>query len=141
MIPCIDGYTAFCPVWLQNETGRQSRRTVRSCKDAQPRVKCLGVSESESPVQSRDLVNVLLSQVEVGAVKVLGHPLGLDAFGNDNEASLSGPSQEDLTGRSAMFAGNLGHSRVRKQGIYLLDSGDVKLDPAAKLKSALQRYR
>ena len=40
-----------------------------------------------------------------------------------------------------MFAGNLGHSRVRKQGIYLLDSGDVKLDPAAKLKSALQRYR
>lgn len=107
-----------------------STRDHQSCKDAQFWVESLGVPEPEPPIQPRDLLDVLLLQVKVGAVQVLGHTLGFDALGDDDEPTLGGPSKEDLAGCSGVFRGELGDDRMGEEGVDLFDGGDVQLDPA-----------
>lgn len=107
-----------------------STRGRRSCKDAQLWVESLGIPKSEPPIQPRDLLDVLLLQVKVGAVQVLGHTLWFDALGDDDEPALSRPSKEDLSGRSGVFGGELGDDRMGEEGVDLFDGGDVQLDPA-----------
>jgi hypothetical protein len=102
----------------------------RSCKDAQLWVESLGVPKPEPPIQPRDLLDVLLLQVKVGAIQVLGHTLGFDALGDDDEPALGGPSQEDLAGCSGVFRGELGDDGMGEEGVDLFDGGDVQFDPA-----------
>ena len=102
----------------------------RSCKDAQLWVESLGIPEPEPPIQPRDILDVLLLQVKVGAVQVLGHTLGFDALGNDDEPALGGPSKEDLSGCSGVFGRELGDDRMGEEGVDLFDCGDVQFDPA-----------
>jgi len=112
--------------------------TQRSSKDAQAGIKGLGVSEPESSVERRDLLQVSRFEVEIGTVQILSHPLGLDALGNDDESSLSSPSEQDLPWSTADFVGDFGDDRVGEKRINLLNSRYVEFDPAEIAKVAIE---
>jgi hypothetical protein len=125
----IIGYK-FCGLCKDTIAVPASTPGRRSCKDAQLWVESLGIPKPEPPIQPRDLLDVLLLQVKVGAVKVLGHTLGFDALGNDDEPALGRPSKKDLAGRSGVFGRELGNDRMGEEGVDLFDGGDVQFDPA-----------
>jgi hypothetical protein len=131
----IIGYK-FCGLCKDTIAVPASTGGPRSCKDAQLWVESLGIPEPEPPIQPRDLLDVLLLQVKVGAVKVLGHTLGFDALGNDDEPALGGPSKKDLSGRSRVFGRELGDDRMGEEGVDLFDGGDVQFDPAKQTTSS-----
>lgn len=86
-----------------------------------------GGVEAGVDIKSGNLGNVLLGKVEVGAVEVLDENLLAAGLGNDGEAALGGPAQEDLGVGLAVLVGNLADDVVLEERSEGLGVGEVEL--------------
>lgn len=67
-------------------------------EDSHARVDIGRIVESDSTIQSRDLFQLTLAQIEISAFQILNETLGVVRFGDDGEAALGCPSEENLSG-------------------------------------------
>ena len=109
--------------------------------DGQPRVEDLGVSHSESLVESADSLDILLGQLYFRALEVLNHSFRLNGLGNDNNVALGAPSKEDLTGGRVVAFGDLADHRMGEKGLDLGSGGNAEFEPAVRVKSVMEATR
>merc|ERR1712000_358923 len=64
-----------------------------------------GIVESQTAVQGRDALELVQGEVERHNVKVLGETIGVVGLGDDGNAALGGPAEEDLGGGLAVLVG------------------------------------
>lgn len=75
-------------------------------------------------------MQVVLVQVEAGRIQVLGQDLWSRGLGDDGQASLGGPSEEDLSDRLVVLGGNLLDDGVLQQRGGALGSRHIQLHEA-----------
>src|SRR5215203_233255 len=78
-------------------------------------------------VQAGDLRHLVVGQLEVEDGEVLGHPLGSDRFGDDDDAALDEPAQHDLGDGLAVRVGDPGQCRVGEQVVAAFGEGSPRL--------------
>lgn len=98
-----------------------------------------GVVEAEVTVETSDLAELGLGEVEVSALKVLEETLGVIGFGDDSETALSRPSEEDLGGGAIVSRRDLGNEGVFEEGRGILSLVPVELDEGRGTESERRR--
>ena len=86
------------------------------------------VVEAEASVKTADGLNLILLEVEATDIKVLSETILVVGLGNDGNAALGGPSQEDLTRGLVVLVGNLLDSLVVKEKRGIVCSLHLQLD-------------
>jgi hypothetical protein len=106
---------------------QQPRKKTITSKDRLSTYIC-GFVELEVQVHLSDAVHVRLIQVEGNAVEVLGHNLRTRGLGDDSQAALSGPSQEDLSRGLVVLGGHGLDSLMAHKRLSALGTVHVELD-------------
>ena len=94
-----------------------------------------GLVEPELLVKRGNGRNLLLSEIEGGAVEVESHDRGAGRLGNDSEAALRGPAEENLGGLLAVLLGEGSDGGVlheRREADGLLHAEDVEAGRAER---------
>lgn len=97
----------------------------------------LGVVEAQVLVQSADGLELALVQVKVGDLEVLSQTGRVVALGDDSDVTLSGPAQEDLSGRTVVLGGNAGDGGVLEQLGGVLGVLHLQLDEAERTEGGV----
>lgn len=96
-----------------------------------------GLVKLEVQVQSSDAIHLGLLELEAGAGEVLRHKVGRGGLGDDGNAALGGPSEEDLGGGLAVLAGEAGEDVVLHERGGVLGAVHVELDEAGRAKGGV----
>lgn len=71
--------------------------------------------EAGAGVQLSDAGHLVLGEVEVEDVEVLGHPVAPHGLGNDDDAALDEPTENDLGNRLLVRGADVGEDRVGEE--------------------------
>lgn len=92
---------------------------LRLCEDGDARVNLAGVVEADVLVQARDVLDLILRQVEAIGSQVLSQTLSVVTLGNNGDTTLGGPSEKNLGGGYGSY-GELPSTSGLKQRYSLL---------------------
>jgi len=96
-----------------------------------------GLVEADVAVEARDGLDVLLGEVEVNRVEVDSHDLGASGLGDNSQAALGGPAEQDLRGSLAVLVGNGLDCGILEKGLELLGVLHVELAEAGGAERAV----
>lgn len=96
-----------------------------------------GLIEADAPVEGRDLGNVLLGEVEFDGSQVGGDQRRTRALGNNGEAALGGPTEQDLGRVPAILGGDALDGVVLDEGRQLDGVLHVELEEAGRAEGAV----
>ena len=96
-----------------------------------------GLVEADAAVEGRDGGDVLLGEIELDARQVGGHELLAGALGDDGQAALGGPAEENLRGLAVVLGGDLLDGVVLDEGGQLDGVLHVELEEAGGAEGAV----
>lgn len=96
--------------------------------------------EADASVLGGDLFNVLLVEIEAVDVEVLGEDLGAARLGDDGQAALRGPAEQDLRGLLAVLLGDARDDVVLEQRDQRLGVLEAELEEAGRAEGAVRRH-
>lgn len=88
-------------------------------------------SNTESAIEVGNGLDLRIREVDASVVEVLFKSLGVGALGNDSDAALCRPTQENLSGGGLVLVRNLGDGVESEQRRERLDRGVVELNPTS----------
>src|SRR3954470_19049368 len=71
-------------------------------------------------VEAGDASHLVVGELEVEDVDVLGHPVGTDRLGDDDDVALGEPAQDDLGDRLPVRGADLAQRRIGEEVVLAL---------------------
>jgi hypothetical protein len=96
--------------------------------------------EPQPLIQGRNLLNLLIAEVESVRLEVLLQPINAVPFGDDDNISLLAPAQWHLTRRLAVFLGDALDNVDLEQGLGLHRAPMVHLEEALRPDRRVARH-
>ena len=96
-----------------------------------------GLVEADAAVEGRDGGDILLGEIELNALQVGDHDGLAGALGDDGQAALGSPAEQDLRGRAVVLGGDLLDGVVLDEGSELDGVLHVELEEAGGAERAV----